>query len=151
MRNITSLSIWAPDKPNPKTTSDSPPYCHSPPGRFWQKGVLGILEKLVRAGVELTHFGIHTVNDDDDPKERILLEDLLSRLTTEAPRYLPFVKTLDSSVDSCISRHQPKLRADRILYNGRGRSVAGGEGKSIAGGEGKGAAMGKTSKHKPVL
>ena len=119
MGNITSLSIWAPDKPNPKTISKSPPYCHSQPGRFWQKGVLGILEKLVHAGVKLTHFGIHAVNDDDDPKERSLLEELLSRLTTEAPRYLPFAKTLDSSVDSCISRYQPKLRADRILCNGR--------------------------------
>lgn len=70
---------------------------------------------LERAGVRLIHLGIHIV--DDDPMERRLLGELLSELTTEAQRYLPFLKTLDSSVDSHIHpgviRHQAELRRQR--------------------------------------
>ena len=78
MRNMKSLSIWAP--------SD---------GTFWQPGFLSFLLDLLHAGVRLTHVGIHICNDDD-PNERRLLGELVSLLTGSA-RYLPFLKTLDTS------------------------------------------------------
>ena len=83
MRNMKSLSIWAP--------SD---------GTLWQPGFCLFLLDLLRAGVRLTHVGIHIFNDDD-PNERRLLGELLSLLTRSAI-YLPFLKTLDASADPMV-------------------------------------------------